>query len=147
MANPSDFPAVGMILSADDASVTFKPKNTSYELKLLTSSRYDGPNGKRVEGVIRVQARKVYTVPSGGNFIVPIYGPPRIVQGRIRYLDDRAMVVQAGLPVVVELPAAEDAYDLVNGPLAVGALVNVPGLPGATIEIIHHPAAVGSARA
>ena len=44
------------------------------------------------------------------------------------------MVVQCGLTVHVTLPAADAAYDLSSGPLAVGALVNVALLPGATVE-------------
>jgi hypothetical protein len=94
-----------------------------------------------VEGQVRVSARKVYTVPSGGNFISPIFGPPRIVQGRVRYLDEKEMVVQAGTSVIVELPADEHAYDLVNGDLTVGSLVNVVVLPGARFEFAEMRAA------
>jgi hypothetical protein len=88
-----------------------------------------------VGGVIRVVARKVYTVPSGGNFINPIFGPPRTIQGRVRALDGGSMVVQAGMPVHVELPAEASAVELANGPIAVGSLVNVVALPGATFEL------------
>ena len=80
-------------------------------------------------------ARKIYTVPSGGNFISPIFGPPRIIQGRVRYLDETEMVVQAGVPVIVELPKDENAYDLVRGDLTVSSLVNVVVLPGARFEL------------
>jgi hypothetical protein len=130
MPKATDFPAIGKVLSRDDTSVLFNPQNTTYELKLMTSN-YDGPIGQRVEGFIVVSARKVYTVPSGGNFIQPIFGPPRIVQGRVKYLDEKEMVVQAGAPIIVQLPMEEDAFDLVNGDLMVASLVNVVALPGA----------------
>jgi hypothetical protein len=144
MAKMSDFPAVGVVLEkrADDVSVVFRPRETTYEIE-LGAKNYDGPIGKRVEGYVRVSARKVYTVPSGGNFIAPIFGTPRIVQGRVRYLDEKEMVVQAGTSVIVELPADEDAYDLVSGDLTVGSLVNVVVMPGARFELAAKGAAVG----
>ena len=130
MPKATDFPAIGKVLSKDDTSVVFNPQNTNYELKLETA-KYDGPIGQRVEAFITLSARKVYTVPSGGNFIAPIFGPPRIVQGRVRYLDEKEMVVQAGTSIIVQLPAAEDAFDFANGDLSVASLVNVVALPGA----------------
>ncbi len=143
MAKASDFPAIGVVLEkkADDLSVVFRPRETTYEIELLAKN-YDGPIGQRVEGHIRLSARKVYTVPSGGNFISPIFGTPRIVQGRVKSLDEKEMVVQAGTPVIVELPKEESAYDLVRGDLTVGSLVNVVALPGARFEL----AAVGALR-
>jgi hypothetical protein len=118
------------VLSRDDTSVLFNPQNTTYELK-LEASKYDGPLGQRIECFISVSARKVYTVPSGGNFIQPIFGPPRIIQGRVKYLDETQMVVQAGTHIIVQLPAGADAFDLVNGDLMIASLVNVVALPGA----------------
>ena len=125
---------------ADDVSVVFRPRETTYEIE-LGAKNYGGPIGSRVEGQVRVSARKVYTVPSGGNFIAPIFGSPRIVQGRVRYLDEKEMVVSAGTSVIVELPADEHAYDLVNGDLTVGSLVNVVVLPGARFEFAEMRAA------
>ncbi|HEV8607697.1 MAG TPA: hypothetical protein VGQ99_20345, partial [Tepidisphaeraceae bacterium] len=129
MAKASDFPAVGRVLSRDDTSVVFNPQNTSYEMKLLVGN-YDGPIGSRVAGFIVVAARKVYTVPSGGNFVEPIFGRPRVVQGRVKYLDEKEMVVQAGGPIIVQLPVEEDAFDLASGDLMVASLVNVVVMAG-----------------
>jgi hypothetical protein len=130
MPKATDFPAVGKILSRDDTSVVFNPQNTNYELKLQIAN-YSGPIAQRIEGFITISARKLYTVPSGGNFIAPIFGPPRIVQGRVKYLDEKEMVVQAGTQIIVQFPADEDAYDFANGDLTVASLVNVVALPGA----------------
>jgi hypothetical protein len=63
------------------------------------------------------------------------------VQGRIKFLDNQMMVVQAGVPVVVKLPTDDSAYDLNNGPLTVGCLVNATLMPGVAFQ----PAAVGAA--
>ena len=134
MPTATVFPAVGRVISAGDDHVVFNPVNTNYEWKLVTGGKFDGAINQRIECLIRVNARKVYTVPSGGNFVQPIFGPPRIIQGRIKHLEERTLVVQAGAPIVVELPADEAAFDLAHGPLAVGVLVNVVALPGARFE-------------
>ncbi len=137
MASASDFPARGKVKEVGNGGVVFLPLNTNYQLHCqVAGGEYAGPVGERVEAVVRVVGKKIWTVPSGGNFIAPIFGPPRTIQGRVRYLDNNVMVVQAGTMIVVELPKDETAYDLVTGPLAVGGLVNVLGLPGATFELL-----------
>jgi hypothetical protein len=126
--------ARGKITSAAGGVVKFAPSNTNYVLHLAAPD-ITGPFNTLIEGAIRVVARKVYTVPSGGNFITPIFGPPKTIQGRVRALGDRSMIVQAGTPVHVELPAESSAVELANGVIYVGSLVNVVALPGATFEL------------
>jgi hypothetical protein len=128
-------PARGRITSAAGGIVKFAPSNTNYVLHLAAPD-ITGPLNTLLEGVIRVKARKVYTVPSGGNFITPIFGPPKTIQGRVRALSDGAMIVHAGTSVYVELPAEASAVELANGPIAVGSLVNVVPFPGATFELV-----------
>ena len=133
----TDFPARGKVMRAEGRTLVFQPANTNYELRLESETTTDGvPTGTTLDATVRTKARKIWTVPSGGNFIDPIYGPPRKVQGRIKYLDDNQMIVQAGVPVLVSLPSDPEAFDLVRGPLTIGGLVNVSVLPGATIEIL-----------
>lgn len=137
MPTVSDFPACGKIIAMENRAVVFAPANTNYEIRLDAEGTLDGAQiGVMTEGLIRLEARKVWTVPSGGNFISPIFGPPRTVQGRIRYLDENQMVVQAGVPIIVRLPTDPDAYDLVRGPLTVGTLVNVAAHSGGTFELL-----------
>ena len=136
----------GKVTEARGDLVVFKPRGTSYEMHLaaggLTSGNspragagdpYEGPVGKPVDGVVHVRARKVYTVPSGGNFVVPIMGEPRIVQGRIVALGEggRQVIVHAGARVLVELPRTSDAIDLHSGQFEVGGMINVVCHPGA----------------
>jgi hypothetical protein len=92
--------------------------------------------GVAVEGIIRAKARKVWTVPSGGGFITPLIGVPKIVQGRIRYLDEQSAVVQAGTFITIDLPKEDAAYDLAEGALEVGKLVNITLWPGCAFELI-----------
>src|SRR5690348_1365619 len=93
MSSPADFPAKGKVLDVRDTEkgrlLVFQPAGTNYELHLFADGAVgDVPLNKPVDLRIVVQARKVYTVPSGGNFIAPIFGPPRIIQGRVRWADE-----------------------------------------------------------
>ena len=127
-------PARGKLTAVKDGVVHFAPSGTNYELHL--AARNAGAAGALVEGVIHARARKLWTVSSGGNFIAPIFGPPRTIQGRVRAISEREIVVQAGAPILVELPADAAAYDLVNGPITVGVMVNIMAMPGASFEPI-----------
>src|SRR5215207_5021698 len=98
------FPARGKVTAVKDGMVHFAPAGTNYELHLAAPG-YSGPVSASTRGLIHLVARKVWTVPSGGNFIAPIFGTPRTVQGMIRAIADRSIVVHAGVPMVVELPA------------------------------------------
>lgn len=135
MPSSTDFPSRGKVIRAQDSFVVFAPSNTNYEIKLVTARPYDGPMNTLIDAYVKAAARKLWTVPSGGNFVTPIFGPTRIVQGRIKFLDQTTIVVQAGLPVIVALPAADSAYDLSSGALAVGVLVNATILPGASFQL------------
>ena len=130
----SEITASGKITAQKDGVVIFSPTGTNYELH-LASKPYEGVLNVPVKAVIRVMARKIWTVPSGGNFIAPILGTPRTIQGRVRALDQQSMVVQAGTPILVEFPSDDSAFDLANGGISVGVMVNVVAQPGARIEI------------
>jgi hypothetical protein len=144
--NGHEFATHGKIITVNDGSVVFAPRGTTYEMHLKTA----GPGNSTarsntpVEAVVRLTARKVWTVPSGGNFVSPIQGPPKIIQGRVRQADERTLVVHAGATFLVELPTAENAIDLPNGPIQVGNMVNVTAMPGAAIEIVDRMATSSS---
>ena len=140
MPSLADFTARGKVTVVNDGSVVFAPKDTNYELHLVTKGRYDGPVNIPVDARVRVVVRKLLTVPSGGGFVSPIFGPPRTVQGRVRHVEDGAIVVQAGMPFVLELPSADHALDLNNGPITVGLMANAIVMPGATFEWVGAPA-------
>ena len=146
MPSPSDFPTTGKVTAVKDDIVLFVPRGTTYEmhLKLIGAAP---AIGTPVDALIRVNARKVWTVPSGGNFLVPIMGPTKIVQGQVRYCDDKQLVVKAGANVIVNLPTADSAVDLPNGPIAVGQMVNVTALPGASVEFVSTSAVAATASA
>ena len=137
MPSITDFPARGKLVEINGQAVVFHPTGTTYRMNLGVAAGFGAELDKPIEALVRVRGRKVLTVPSGGLFVAPIFGPPRTVQGRVRYLDERQMVLNAGVNVVVELPGADAALDLTNGPIAVGRMVNVSALPGATLELLN----------
>jgi hypothetical protein len=144
MPSPNDFPARGKIIEVNGDRIVFAPSNTTYQLHLLKSGgAMPEVSDRPMEIFIRVQARKVYTVPSGGNFVQPIFGPPRIIQGRVKFADDRTIVVHAGVTIICDLPAADTAIDLDEGLIQVGRMANVVALPGATFQMAGVGVAVG----
>jgi hypothetical protein len=126
--------ARGKVTEVRDGTVVFSPAGTNYLLH-LAAVNYTGPVNQPISAIVRVTARKVYTVPSGGNFIAPIFGQPRTLQGRVMSIADGSMVIHAGLPIVVDLPTAETAIDLDNGQITVGSMVNVVALPQARFAL------------
>ena len=134
----------GKVIAVKDGLVLFRPRNTNYELHLKTDGQYAGVVNAPVDATIRATGRKVWTVPSGGNFVVPIMGSPRIVQGRVKSIGEREIIVHAGGRFVITLPSADSGIDLPNGPISVGTIVNVTIMPGATIEFIPEPALAAS---
>lgn len=133
MPSTRDFPAKGKVIEAKGSLIVFQPSGTTYHLH-LAGSAYAGPLNTPVEILIKATGRKLWTVPSGGNFIAPITGTPRTIQGRVKFAENQTIVVQAGTPVIIELPAAESGVDLNNGALGVGSLVNVMVMPGISYE-------------
>jgi hypothetical protein len=137
MSSIHDFPARGKIIEVKNGLVVFQPSNTNYQIWLNVENDAKSEVSKHpIECFIRVEARKVYTVPSGGNFIQPIFGPPKIIQGRVRYADEKTLVVHAGVPVIVDLPGVDSAIDLSEGRIQLGRMANVVALPGARFELV-----------
>src|SRR4051794_29313644 len=95
MATASAIPSIGKVTAVKDGIIVFSPAGTNYEMHLI-SRAFAGPMNSPVKGIIRVHPKKIYTVPSGGLFINPIFGPPKTIQGRIRYIDEDQMVLHAG---------------------------------------------------
>jgi len=135
MATMTLIPSTGKVSSAKDGVIVFSPAGSNYEMHLV-SRAFAGPLNTPLKGLIRVRPKKIWTVPSGGLFVNPIFGPPKTIQGRIRSIDERQMIIHAGGEFIVDLPLDDRIYDLANGPLKVGVMVNVVAEPGATFEMV-----------
>ncbi|HRK29439.1 MAG TPA: hypothetical protein PLD59_00060 [Tepidisphaeraceae bacterium] len=126
--------AKGKVLRAEADHVVFQPSNTNYELHLKADS-FAGPVGVPVECTIRAQARKIYSVSTGGGFIQPLFGPPKIIQGRVVSIEGQHFTMHAaGASVVVALPEDESGIDLNTGAIAIGSMVNVVAFAGAVAD-------------
>lgn len=133
MATLIDQTTSGKVIAIHGGLVTFSPTGTNYEMHLACPG-FARTLNVPIRGVVRVKARKIYTVPSGGLFVTPIFGPPKIIQGRIRSLNETSMILHAGGDYLIEFPDDDAAFDLVNGPLSVGKMANVVAFPGTTFE-------------
>ena len=131
-----DLATRGKILRIESGRVVFHVIDTNYELHLETSQDLSSFVGQKANGRVRVKARKVYGVPSGGNFVQPVLGTPRIIQGRVLHLDEHSITVKAGAIFIAELPTGKDTIDLHHGAIGVASLVNVVALPGASFELV-----------
>ncbi|HZZ43637.1 MAG TPA: hypothetical protein VFE58_11920 [Tepidisphaeraceae bacterium] len=137
MPTANDFPAHGKILSVRAGVAIFNPANTNYEIHLSVPPDFTGPLNTPVQVIIHVTARKVWTVPSGGNFVAPIFGPPKIIQGRLRHASDTELIVHAGTTFAVKLDPQQTAIELPDGAMSIlNNLINITALPGATLELL-----------
>lgn len=127
------------ILSESHAATATRPAmvviefpNSSYRLHLLPEEPITTAVGKRIVGTIRVQARRVDVVDTGGSYVEPVIGRPRRVQGRIVETDaaSNTLVVDAGMPVHLVLTDPRQSA----GQFARGALVSCDVLDGATFR-------------
>ncbi|MFZ9881361.1 MAG: hypothetical protein ACO3QC_08170 [Phycisphaerales bacterium] len=88
---------------------------TEYVLELVGATTV--AEGKRVQGTIAGRAQKLHRASAGGEFIEPVEGHPRIVQGRVRESDlaGNRLLVQAVVPMWISLGAGQSARDFHAG--------------------------------
>jgi len=122
----------GTVLSASEGRLILGVDGTNYQLHLDCPASLVA--GQSVQGSVVVRARKIWTIPAGGCFIAPISGPSRVVQGRVKAVNGRRLMVQAGTAVCIELPEDRSACDLKNGELVPGVMVNITTFQGARFE-------------
>ena len=122
--------AKGVLAQSDGETIVLAVPETSYQLRLVVLKAPGTALGKKISGVIRVQARRIDKVGSGGRYIEPVAGRPRRVQGSVLSVNasDGTFVMSAGVPVVVKpMDARQKASDF-----APGDFVSFDALPGAT---------------
>ncbi len=103
--------------------------NTSYQLHLVPTAPVTTQPGKRLIGTIRLEARRVDAVGTGGQFVEPVFGRPRRVQGTVIAHAGNALVIDAGIPIHAVLTDARQKAEQ----FAVGQLVSFDAVAGATI--------------
>jgi len=123
----------GKVIANSNGVIVFKPTGSTYELHLKADA-YAGPMNEPVDVVIQGTARKVYTVPSGGLFVTPIMGTPKIIQGRVKDVTPTHVTLNCGGALVnIKLPTIEGSVELAQGAIQSGRIVNAVLLAGASI--------------
>ncbi|MBN8598188.1 MAG: hypothetical protein J0L78_10995 [Planctomycetes bacterium] len=102
--------------------------DTSYELHLVPTAPVTSKPGNRIIGTVRVSARRIDEVKSGGRYLEPVFGRPRRVQGTVIAIEPDAVVVNAGVPVWVKPTDARQSA----ANFAVGQFVSFDALDGGT---------------
>jgi hypothetical protein len=84
---------------------------TDYLLDLVAAGATATPVGKRLTGTISARAQKFHRATAGGEFIEPVEGHPRIVQGRIREVDlaGNRVLLHAVVPMWISLERGQSA--------------------------------------
>jgi hypothetical protein len=98
----------------ENGQVTLKVPGFNYANSfIITGSAATLNPGARVRGTIHAPAWKVDRVELGGNYVEPLFGRPRRMQGTILAVDAaaNALRVQVGYEATVKLPAKYKAAD------------------------------------
>lgn len=137
--NGSTLQSRGVIDEVGADSLVLTIPGTEYRLGLTTRGQVGGAwltAGKKARGVIRVNARRIDVVTTGGRYIEPVYGAPRRFQGTIIAIDVEANTVAiraADSVVFVCTPSGgKRATDFSEGALVATDILP----PGAEFEAI-----------
>jgi hypothetical protein len=91
---------------AKPAFLTFATPGTSYALHLqfpgtalATLEARLATVSKRLIGTIHAQAKRIDVVQTGGQYVEPVMGRPRRVQGTVIAIKGNEVVVDAGMPI------------------------------------------------
>jgi hypothetical protein len=91
--------------------------------------------GQRVRGTIHAPAWKVDRVELGGNYVEPLFGRPRRMQGTILSVDvaRNELTVQVGYEATVKLPAKYSAASYQVGERVGWDNIDVPSFEAAPV--------------
>lgn len=97
--------------------VTLKTPNANYRNTFKCSSAADLIVGKRVAGSVHAPARKIEAVSQGGNYVEPLFGRPRRMQGLVLRQNamDNSLIVRTAYETTVRLPPQQQASDYPMG--------------------------------
>ncbi len=112
------------------AYIRFAVPDSSYELHLRSMGTITSQTGKRLIGIIRLSARRIDITGSGGQFIEPVAGRPRRIQGRVIAIVDGALVIDVGVPVYCTLTDPRQRAEQFE----IGSFVGADVMDGASME-------------
>jgi hypothetical protein len=101
-----------VVESVSEGTVTLKVPGMNYRNTfLIQGNAASFEPGQRIRGAIHAPAWKVDRVELGGNYVEPLCGRPRRMQGTILSVNPAAneLTVRVGYEVTVQLPAKYNA--------------------------------------
>ncbi len=118
----------GTLLESLPDRIVLAVPGTDYRLHLVVARPIDAAVGSHICGRIEVSARRIDVTRVGGQFIDPVYGRPRIIQGRVVATGQEhpTMIVRAVVPLHVKVRPPQRPGDF-----EVGTMVNFSVDPGA----------------
>ncbi|MFM9956967.1 MAG: hypothetical protein ACKVZJ_02740 [Phycisphaerales bacterium] len=131
-ATPAE--ARGVLVESSSSKVVISFPGSDYQLHLAPERPVTTPPGKRILGIIKAQVRRIDQVRTGGQFVEPVMGRPRIIQGRVVEVNASpngpgTITVLAPMPILLKLSDLQRADQFKPGDL-----VNTHALPGATFS-------------
>lgn len=106
-----------VVESVENGIVTLRVPGNNYRNSFAVADEAGLAAGSRVRGKVMAPAWKVDRVETGGNYVEPLYGRPRRMQGTILSIDTAAntLTVQVGYEATCLLPERYRAADFVVG--------------------------------
>jgi hypothetical protein len=103
--------------SVENGVVTLRVPGNNYRNSFAVTAEGGLAAGSRVRGQVLAPAWKVDRVETGGNYVEPLYGRPRRMQGTILSIDTAAntLTVQVGYEATCVLPDRHRAADFAVG--------------------------------
>jgi hypothetical protein len=122
------------------AFVVLTIPNTDYRLHLCPHAddlaRFEGREGTKVVGIIRVPAKRLDICGTGGRFVEPCFGRPRRVQGMVRAVLKPENVVVVGAANGLSLHLTPTAPGQTAAQFAEGDFLTCGVLDGASFELL-----------
>lgn len=114
-----------IVESVAEGTVTLRVPNANYRNTFKLAGNITLSPGQRVSGTIHAQAWKAEAVALGGNYVEPLLGRPRRMQGTVLAVNEAAneLTLHVGYDVVVKLPERYKA-----GNYAIGSRVGFDNL-------------------
>ena len=102
------------------ARVRIAPTGTAYRIELVLdgdAGALASRVGKRISGTVRGRALRAWHATAGGCFIEPVWGMPRIVQGRVLAVDvqSNAALLDLAFPAWVAMEPSQAAGGFQTG--------------------------------
>lgn len=128
--------ARGVLLENHGDRIVLGISGTDYRLHLNVPAPIAAARGSSITGRIEAHARRIDITRTGGHFIDPVYGRPRIIQGRVieTALEHPMMVVKAVVPLHIRVRPPQNPSDF-----EIGAIVNFSVDSGAQFIPVDEP--------